>query len=644
MIDSVTMESFACFEDSFKPPRISTEEALLRLDVIDGLHDLPSASAYIDEIIMGRQLTPFQRRSAYEHLDKYCRDSFETECGSFDLIEVPDDLVVILQNDIEKLGDPDILAWAADLYVHIPDRFDDVIEELDIDRIDLLEKLSSVIPQMELALLFIADRQGFREQDVIFGSAMAGKLRSSQQIIGDDYKKVHKMLSLQHYAKQLAEIQIDIRLIPEEQPDERGDEEDIGDPGLSMASLIVNLAIKSNATFWMSDDETPYITYPKDKHLESYPLNSRQVRHWLGFQIHKTAKKTPKSATFQDAVSQMEGIARYEGPTHKVFTRLAKHADKIYLDLCNDKWEVVEVGPDGWHVIPGYEVPVKFRRAKGMKALPVPTQGGNLNDLRPILNLPDDDTWLLVKCWLAMAFNPRGPYPLLIVYGEPGSAKSTFCKILRHIVDPNVTLARRPPANERDLMIAATNSWLSVYENLSGLSTRMADALCVLATGGGLSQRELYTNQDETLLDVMRPIILNGIDSITTRSDLLDRAIVITLQEIKDEARKTETDVYAELDKILPGILGAILDVIADGLKKLPDTKLDHMPRMADFALWSKACEGALGCQPGEFMRVYEASRSGAQIDLIAVVTVSSVIWLSSWRRSQRSRELYRIC
>jgi len=126
MIDSVTMESFACFEDSFKPPRISTEEALLRLDVIDGLHDLPSASAYIDEIIMGRQLTPFQRRSAYEHLDKYCRDSFETECGSFDLIEVPDDLVVILQNDIEKLGDPDILAWAADLYVHIPDRFDDV--------------------------------------------------------------------------------------------------------------------------------------------------------------------------------------------------------------------------------------------------------------------------------------------------------------------------------------------------------------------------------------------------------------------------------------------------------------------------------------------------------------------------------------
>lgn len=49
MSESVARESFASSEDTFKLPRISIEDSISKLDVVDRLHDLPSASANIEE-------------------------------------------------------------------------------------------------------------------------------------------------------------------------------------------------------------------------------------------------------------------------------------------------------------------------------------------------------------------------------------------------------------------------------------------------------------------------------------------------------------------------------------------------------------------------------------------------------------------
>ena len=49
----------------------------------------------------------------------------------------------------------------------------------------------------------------------------------------------------------------------------------------------------------------------------------------------------------------------------------------------------------------------------------------------------------------------------------------------------------------------------------------------------------------------------------------------------------------AAFEAARPRILGALLDAIAVGLKRLPATRLPGLPRMADFALWASACEQA---------------------------------------------------
>ena len=106
--------------------------------------------------------------------------------------------------------------------------------------------------------------------------------------------------------------------------------------------------------------------------------------------------------------------------------------------------------------------------------------------------------------------------------------------------------------------------------------------------------RQLYTDQDEVLFDACRPVILNGIEDIVTRPDLADRAVVLTLEPIPEERRLSEAELWAAFEAVRPLILGALLDAVVEGLKRLPETRLERLPRMADFALWATACETAL--------------------------------------------------
>lgn len=407
------------------------------------------------------------------------------------------------------------------------------------------------------------------------------------------------------------------RTAPKSETSKATTEDETSGKKLSQATRIVDLAVESGAEFWLSEEGEAFISIPEPNHIEVHPLKSSHVQSWLSGLLFKAAATTPNGQSVRDALSVLDGIARFGGEVHPVFVRLAGHKGRIYLDLGGPNWRAVEIGPDGWRVIPSESVPVKFRRSKGMLEIPEPERGGDLEDLRGVLNVPEGDPWILARAWLIQAFNPQGPYPIGIVNGEQGSGKSWFGRILRYVIDPNVSALRRPPRSERDLMIAAVNSWVIAYDNLSGLPPWLGDAICTLSTGGGLSQRELYSDREESLLDAQRPVILNGIDTISTRGDLLDRAIIFNLPRIDPDKRRTEKKIIAELDRIRPGVIGAILDIVSHGLSELPRVKLDQLPRLADFAEWITACEGALRWEPGEFLRAYDENRDDANATLI---------------------------
>jgi hypothetical protein len=171
-------------------------------------------------------------------------------------------------------------------------------------------------------------------------------------------------------------------------------------------------------------------------------------------------------------------------------------------------------------------------------------------------------------------------------------------------------------------VIGASNSWCLAFDNLSHVQDWQSDVLCRISTGGGFAARELYSDQDETILDVQRPIILNGIEEIVTRNDLLDRSVSKYLPSIPKTARKPETQYWEEFEQKCPAILGAILNAVSTALRNAATVRLDEHPRMADFAAWIVAAESALPWAEGAFITAY----SGSQADANALALEASPV------------------
>lgn len=249
----------------------------------------------------------------------------------------------------------------------------------------------------------------------------------------------------------------------------------------------------------------------------------------------------------------------------------------------------------------------------------MPTRDGSVELLRPFLNVRADEDFALARAWLHSALRGRGPYPILVLTGEQGSAKSTFAAILRALIDPNSAPLRALPREERDLFIAATNAHVLCFDNVSGVPFWISDALCRIATGGGFALRMLFTDQDEVLFDAQRPIIQNGIDDVVERPDFADRSIFSRLDPIPEEKRKLEKDLWCDFERDRPAILGALLDDVARGLNRLPKIKLRHTPRMADFAAWGVACEP-------DNKPIFETAYADNRDDIVANVIESDVV------------------
>lgn len=367
----------------------------------------------------------------------------------------------------------------------------------------------------------------------------------------------------------------------------------------TQGQLLIQLA--SNAELFHTPGQDFYATVPVNGHFETFKLSSKQYKNWLGDQFYNKYQKPADSRALDNTIRQVETFAR-KGPTHPVYTRLGGRGEKIFLDLVNKSREVIEISENGWKITKKY--PVKFRRPKAMLPLPYPKKGSKIDVLKEILNVSQDDFKLLVA-FLLGTLMPKGPYPILLLVGEQGSAKSTVTEFLRKIVDPNESIRRSPPKKEKTLMITATNSWIVSYDNVSYLTDEISDALCRLSTGGGFTDRVLYTDDEEKIFNESRPCILNGIDYIATRSDLIDRAISIRLPKISESDRLEERELWKKFHEVQPLVLGALLDATSHALRTHAGVKLDKKPRMADFARWVTAAEEALGWENGEFLKAY---------------------------------------
>jgi primase-polymerase (primpol)-like protein len=377
--------------------------------------------------------------------------------------------------------------------------------------------------------------------------------------------------------------------------------------GSSHATKVINHIRDSGVTFFHTSDNQPWATVTIQGHRETMRVKSDRFRGFIANEYFQRTGDAPSESAMKSALGMFTALA-LQGSQHQVFVRVARTNDEVHIDLGRSDWNVVKVTPFGWTVAPSE---VRFWRPDGVLPLPEPirTSDSFPSLLRPLVNVQNDDDLQLLMGWLIGTLRGIGPYPILSVNGEQGTAKSTTCRLMRRLIDPNQAPLRLLPKDTRDLLIAATNSHVLAFDNLSRIPDWMSDVFCGLATGTGFATRSMYANADEYIFSAARPIIVNGINEVITRSDLLDRAVVVTLEPIPDGQRCRESEIEKRFQWAHPRILACLLDAVSEGLKNEATTMLSRAPRMADFATWVTAAEPALH-QPHEtFLRAYSKNR-----------------------------------
>jgi hypothetical protein len=382
------------------------------------------------------------------------------------------------------------------------------------------------------------------------------------------------------------------------------------------------MKILNDAELFHTADGAAYADIKIKGHRETWKVRSLGFREWLMRSFYNETGGAPNNNAMENTLRFAEAEAKYNGAERRVHVRVGGHKSNIiYIDLADADWRAIKISANGWTVVK--QPKVRFVRSKGMLPLPKPTRGGTINTLRDFINVKADDDFILIIAWVLAALRDTGPYPVLAAIGEQGSAKSTLIEILRMLIDPNGALHGSPPRDVRDLFNAASKAHVLAYDNISGLPSWLSDVLARISTGGAYATRRLYTDEDVVSTKAVKPIALNGITDFINRADLADRCIFVTAERILDKDRKTKEELLAAFEAERPRILGALLDAVAHGIKTLPTLTSAGWPRMADFAKWATACEGAFA-KPGSFKAAYTRNRTEAvevllEDDLVAM-------------------------
>ena len=358
-------------------------------------------------------------------------------------------------------------------------------------------------------------------------------------------------------------------------------------------------------------------------HANAMADNYVRLRNGEHYEIHKVMsvervvtlrylEQTQRAPSREALTSTMATLTARcaAGPSKQVHVRFARSPEAIYIDLCDETWRAIEITATGWRIVD--DPPVYFRRAAGALPLPIPVQGGSLSKLREVINL-EPDQFVLAAGWLLGVLNPnpRAALAHLVIQGGHGSAKTSAARILISTLDPSDVPLTGVPKSDDDALLAAQNCGILGFDNLSGCRAELSDTLCRFSTGGGRRVRTLYETSGVTVEAVRVPVLMNGIDAGFMRADLADRSIVMGLPTITQ--RRTDAEIDAAFTAMHPGVLGAVCDLAATGLRNLPNTVVIDAPRMADFCTWMVAC----AWEPDKFLGLYRAYQSETNLTLL---------------------------
>ncbi len=402
----------------------------------------------------------------------------------------------------------------------------------------------------------------------------------------------------------------------------------------TQAEVLLDLVEANGARLFHDTANDLYAAVLVDDHQEIMSVDGSDFSAWLTRLYYNHCKKPIRKDNLTQALAVISAKAKFDcEESITLWNRVAKTENTFWYDLTNPNWQAAKITVDGWTIEDN--TPILFNRYRHQSAQAQPSNKGDLRRILKYVNIKNDHTLFL--CWLVSCFVPDIPHAMPIFFGEKGAAKSTTCSLLKQLIDPSVLDTLTIQSNMRSLTVNLQQHWFLPFDNVSHINGEISDTLCRAITGGGIQQRKLHTNAEDYIFTFKRCLALNGINNVATRSDLLDRSILIELERIPEEERRELCEVQEAFKSDLPYILGGIFDVLSAAMKRFPDVKLEKLPRMADFARWGYAIAEALGTDGEVFIKEYTSNQQQQNIevlnsDVVAVLMLSFMANRQEWK------------
>lgn len=383
-----------------------------------------------------------------------------------------------------------------------------------------------------------------------------------------------------------------------------GEKENQKEKRKSQADKLIELVNEDNCKLFHDQFNEPYAHLLINDHWETWKLKSKQFRRWLCSRFWESDGKAANSNGIISALTILEGKACFNGEEIILENRVAYRDGEIWYDLANKNWQAVKITPSGWEIVD--EPLILFRRYSHQQAQVIPvTNNGDLKRFNYFVNLAQPEELKLLLVYIVSCFIPDIAHPIPILYGPQGAAKTTLGCMLRSLIDPSSVGVLSMPTSVNDLTQKISHNWFAFFDNVTSMADWASDSLCRAVTGEGFSKRELYSDDDDVIYNFRRCIGLNGINVAAKKPDLLDRGILLKLDRISGNKRKSEKSIWKEFRELKPVMLGGIFDALSRAMKLYESIKLDQVPRMADFTIWGCAIAEALGFSQDKFLQIY---------------------------------------
>ncbi|AVQ37756.1 hypothetical protein C7M56_03285 [Clostridium botulinum] len=391
----------------------------------------------------------------------------------------------------------------------------------------------------------------------------------------------------------------------------------------SQADVMIELAIDAGDKFFHDDLKECYVALEKNGNPIVYRINERDYKSFLVKRFFKETKKAPSKDSINQAIGVLQAIAQYDGEEINIAKRCAEKNNTIYYDLGDGNWTFIKITQKGWEVDESGQI--LFIRRKNMKPQVMPERYEDISIIDRHYRFKTKEDRILHTVSLVTKFLKIGN-PITVYHGEKGASKTTTMRMDRNIVDPSVREVISMPKSTTDLSLVLHNNYVPCIDNIDNISAEKSDILCTAATGGGFSRRKLFTDDEETIYEFKVPVILNGINVVTTRPDLLDRSLLLGLERIPEEERKEERKVWQEFERDKPKMLGAIFHTISKAMGIYPTTDLKKLGRMADFTRWGYAIAEACGIGGEIFLKAYLYNQYKANDEAVSSNPIATAI------------------